>query len=164
MDEVLHALEDIIDAGRPPQPGEATHAAKRMLLDSVGCALGGYRQQVPAVIRQVSRRRVKPGGTRAFGIAERLQPDAAAFANSVMIRFLDFNDTHGAAVGVGHPSDYIPAAMARLGERELSGELVLRAILVGYEVFCWLTDATRLGVEQIDHVLNGAAASVPSSP
>ena len=163
MDEVLHALEDIIDAGRPPQPGEATHAAKRMLLDSVGCALGGYRQQVPAVIRQVSRRRVKPGGTRAFGIAERLQPDAAAFANSVMIRFLDFNDTHGAAVGVGHPSDYIPAAMARLGERELPGELVLRAILVGYEVFCWLTDATRLGVEQIDHVLNGAAASAAAA-
>ncbi len=41
MDEVLRALEDIIDAGRSPQPDEATHAAKRMLLDSVGCALGG---------------------------------------------------------------------------------------------------------------------------
>jgi 2-methylcitrate dehydratase len=163
MDEVLHALEDIIDQGRGPQPGEALHAAKRMLLDSVGCALGGYRERTPAIIRQVSRRRVKPGGTRAFGMEESLHPDAAAFANSVMIRFLDFNDTHNAAVGVGHPSDYIPAALARLGDQEIPGDLILRAVLVGYEVFCRLTDATRLGVEQIDHVLNGAAASAAAA-
>jgi len=163
MDEVVRALEDIIDQGRSPQPGAALHAAKRMLLDSVGCALGGYRERVPAIIRQVSRRRVEPGGTRVFGMAERLHPDTAAFANSVMIRFLDYNDTHGAAAGVGHPSDYIPAALARLGDQEIAGELSLRAVLVGYEVFCRLTDATRLGVEQIDHVLNGAVASAAAA-
>jgi 2-methylcitrate dehydratase len=163
MDEVLRALADIVAAGRSPQPAETTHAAKRMLLDSVGCVLGGYRERVPAIVRQVSRRRVKPGGTRAFGIAETLHPDAAAFANSVMIRFLDYNDTHGAAVGVGHPSDYIPAALARLGEQEISGEVALRAILVGYEVFCRLAEATRLGVERIDHVLNGAVASAAAA-
>jgi len=163
MDEVMRAVEDIIDQGRSPRPGEALHAAKRMLLDSVGCALGGYRERVPAIVRQVSGRRVKPGGTRAFGMEERLHPDAAAFANSVMIRFLDYNDAHGAAVGVGHPSDYIPAAMARLGDKEIPGELILRAVLVGYEVFCRLTDATRLGVERIDHVLNGAVASAAAA-
>jgi 2-methylcitrate dehydratase len=163
VDEVLRALADIVDAGRAPQPAASVHSAKRMLLDSVGCVLGGYREQVPAIVRQVSRRRVKPGGSRAFGIGERLHPDAAAFANSVMIRFLDYNDTHGADVSVGHPSDYIPAAMALLGERETPGELILRAILVGYEVFCRLTDATRLGVERIDHVLNGAVASAAAA-
>ncbi|MGH3252008.1 MAG: MmgE/PrpD family protein [Trebonia sp.] len=163
MDEVLHALEDIIDQGRGPQPGDTAHAAKRMLLDSVGCALGGYRERVPAIVRQVSGRRVKPGGTRAFGLAERLHPDAAAFANSVMIRFLDYNDAHGAEAGVGHPSDYLPAALARLGDQEIPGDLILRAAGVGYEVFCRLTDATRLGVERIDHVVNGAVASAAAA-
>lgn len=163
MDEVLRALEDIVDAGRSPQPPDAVRAAKRMLLDSVGCVLGGYRERVPVTVRQVSRRRVKPGGTRVFGITETLHPDAAAFANSVMIRFLDYNDTHGAAVGVGHPSDYIPAALIRLDEREIPGDLVLRAILVGYEVFCRLAEATQLGVERIDHVLNGAVASAAAA-
>jgi 2-methylcitrate dehydratase len=162
-DEVLGALEDIVDAGRCAQPQDAVHAAKRMLLDSVGCVLGGYREPVPAIVRRVSRQRVKPDGTRAFGIAEGLHPDAAAFANSVMIRFLDYNDTHGAVAGVGHPSDYIPAAMARLGEQEITGALALRAILVGYEVFCRLAEATRLGVERIDHVLNGAVASAAAA-
>ena len=163
MDEVLRALEEIVEQGRSAQPDAAVHAAKRMLVDSAGCALGSYRERVPATIRQVSRGRVKPGGARAFGMEERLHPDAAAFANSVMIRFLDYNDTHGADVSVGHPSDYIPAALAHLGDREVTGELALRAILAGYEVFCRMTDAARLGVERIDHVLNGALASAAAA-
>ncbi len=163
MDEVLSALVDIVEAGRATPPGDALHAAKRMLLDSVGCALGSYREQVPTIIRRISGRRPAPSGARVFGRDGRLQPDAAVFANSVMIRFLDYNDTYGSTVGVGHPSDYIPAAMAPFGEQEIPGELILRGILVGYEVFCRLTDATRLGVEQIDHVLNGAVASAAAA-
>ena len=163
MDEVLSALVDIVESGRATQPDDALHAAKRMLLDSIGCALGSYREQVPTIIRSISGRRAKPSGARVFGSDGRLHPDAAVFANSVMIRFLDYNDTYGSTVGVGHPSDYIPAAMAQLGEEEIPGELILRSILVGYEVFCRLTDATRLGVEQIDHVLNGAVASAAAA-
>jgi 2-methylcitrate dehydratase len=163
MDEVLSALVDIVEAGRVAQPDDALHAAKRMLVDSIGCALGSYREQVPVIARRISARRDKPSGARAFGIARPLHPDAAVFANSVMIRFLDYNDTYGSTAGVGHPSDYIPAAMAQLGEEEIPGDLILRSILVGYEVFCRLTDATRLGVEQIDHVLNGAVASAATA-
>ncbi len=163
MDEVLSALMEIVAAGRAAQPDGAMHAAKRMLLDSVGCALGSYREQVPAIARRVSGRRTKMTGARAFGIDGRLQPDAAAFSNSVMIRFLDYNDSYGSTAGIGHPSDYIPAAMAPLDGQEIPGELILRGILTGYEVFCRLLDATRLGVEQIDHVLNGAVASAAAA-
>ena len=163
MDEVLSALADIVEEGRRAQPGDALHAAKRMLLDSVGCALGSYRERVPAIIRQVSGLRTKSSGVRIFGSENRLHPDAAVFANSVMIRFLDYNDAFGSTGGVGHPSDYIPAAMAHFGADEISGELVLHGILVGYEVFCRLTDATGLGVERIDHVLNGAVASAAAA-
>lgn len=163
MDKVLSALVDIVEAGRAAQPDDALHAAKRMLLDSVGCALGSYRGQVPTIARLVSGRRQKASGARVFGMDSRLQPDAAAFANSVMIRFLDYNDSYGSTVGIGHPSDYIPAALAHLGAKEMPGERILRGILAGYEVFCRLTDATRLGVDQIDHVLNGAVASAAAA-
>lgn len=163
MDEVLSALTEIVAAGRSAQPDGSMHAAKRMLLDSVGCALGGYRERVPAIARRVSGRRPKASGARAFGVDGRLQPDAAAFANSVMIRFLDYNDSYGSTAGIGHPSDYIPAAMAPLDGREIPGELMLRGILTGYEVFCRLLDATRLGVERIDHVVNGAVASAAAA-
>jgi 2-methylcitrate dehydratase len=163
MDDILDALVDIAQAGRAPQPDDALHGAKRMLLDSIGCALGSYRERVPTIIRHVAGQRPKPSGARVFGGESRLHPDAAVFANSVMIRFLDYNDSYGSSVGIGHPSDYIPAAMAQFGADEIPGELVLRGILVGYEVFCRLTDVTRLGVEQIDHVLNGAVASAAAA-
>lgn len=163
MDEVLSALTEIVVAGRGRQPDEAMHAAKRMLLDSIGCALGSYRERVPSIVRQVAARRPKPGGVRVFGTGGRLQPEAAVFANGVMIRFLDYNDSYGSTVGIGHPSDYIPAAMAHIGDVEIPGETVLRATLVGYEVFARATDATRLGVEQLDHVVNGTLAAAAAA-
>lgn len=159
MDRTLSAISDVVEAGRSEQPDATLHAAKRMLLDSLGCALGGYHEQVPGIIREVAGRRAASPGNPVFGTTSLVAPDVAAFANSVMIRFLDYNDTYGSTGGVGHPSDYIPAALVRLGDNAISGEQVLRSILVGYEVFCRLTDATQLGVEQIDHVLNGAVAS-----
>ena len=42
----------------------------------------------------------------------------AAFANAVMVRYLDYNDTY-ISTGSGHPSDMIPALLA-LGETRLT--------------------------------------------
>lgn len=163
MDQVISSLSEIVEAGREAQPDEAIHAAKRMLVDSIGCALGSYEERVPNIIRQVAARRVASPGSPVFGSRVRVQPDMAVFANSTMIRFLDYNDSYGSTVGIGHPSDYIPAALVRLSDSEIAGELALRAILVDYEVFCRLTDATRLGVEKLDHVINGAVASAAAA-
>jgi 2-methylcitrate dehydratase len=163
MDQVISSLSEIVEAGREAQPDEAIHAAKRMLVDSIGCALGSYEERVPTIIRDIAARRSASSGSPVFGSEVRVQPDSAAFANSAMIRFLDYNDSYGSTVGIGHPSDYIPAALARLGDHEITGELALRAILVDYEVFCRLTDATRLGVEKLDHVVNGAVASAAAA-
>jgi 2-methylcitrate dehydratase len=159
VDQVLNTLCEIVEAGRDSQSPEATHAAKRMLLDSIGCALGSYAERVPTIVREVVGRRSAAMGSPVFGSSMRVHADAAAFANSVMIRFLDYNDTYGSTAGVGHPSDYIPAALVQLGEDRITGSTALRSILVGYEVFCRLTGATRLGVEKLDHVINGAVAS-----
>ena len=45
---------------------------------------------------------------RILGAKDNSSPDMAGFANSVMVRYLDYND-----IGVGgHPSDSIPGALA----------------------------------------------------
>jgi 2-methylcitrate dehydratase len=163
MDEVLSGLVEIVEAGRGKPTEESLHAAKRMLVDSIGCALGSYREAVPRIVREVTARRPKTGGVRVFGTDRRLQPDAAVFANGVMIRFLDYNDSYGSTVGIGHPSDYIPAAMAHLDDPEIPGATVLRAILVGYEIFARATDATGLGVERLDHVVSGTLAAAAAA-
>lgn len=163
MDKVLDVLTQVVAEARRQQPDEAVHAATRMLVDSVGCALGGYREQAPTIIRDVVAGRASANGGGVLGTDLRAPAELAAFANSVMIRFLDFNDSYGSTMGIGHPSDYIPAALASLDGSAVSGERAIRGILVAYEVFCRLTDATRLGVEKIDHVVNGAVASAAAA-
>lgn len=160
MDRILENIVALTTAPRTDDlTSPARHAAKRMLLDALGCAFGGYREDVPRVARELASRRAQETGARILGSQQRVSPDMAAFANGVAVRYLDFNDTYGSTVGVGHPSDYIPAILAAAELRDAAGATVLDAITVSYEVFCRLTDVTRLGVEHWDHVVNGAVAS-----
>src|SRR5438067_12744486 len=82
----------------------AVHEAKRHLIDSFGCAMGGYTSE-PAVIAR--RMAAGSGGKQTatiLGEGTPASPEAAAFANSCMVRFLDANDSYN-SVGSGHPSD-----------------------------------------------------------
>lgn len=163
-DRVLDELSRVVEAARGHrQPPEVEHAAKRMIMDSVGCALGAFREQVPGIARAAAAARPQPGGCSVLGTRISTTPEMAAFANGVMIRYLDYNDAYGSAGGIGHPSDYIPAAMAAAERAGACGADLLAAVSVGYEVFCRLTDATRLGVETWDHVVNGAVASAAAA-
>src|SRR6266446_4802051 len=61
-------------------------------------------------------------------------PEAAAFANAAMIRFLDANDTY-ISRGSGHPSDMLGAILAAAELVGASGGDFLLATVLGYEVF-----------------------------
>src|SRR5262249_8443679 len=74
--------------------------------------------------------RMSPAGPlkcTVFGYGITSTPELAAFANSCMVRLVDFNDTP-------HHSNLIPAALA-LGEAlHSTGSQVMAAVAVGYEV------------------------------
>ena len=81
--------------------------------------------------RRRSRGAVVPGrlsrSARSSDTGSRTTPELAAFANSCMVRLVDFNDTP-------HNSNLIPAALA-IGEAlHSTGSQVMAAIAVGYEV------------------------------
>jgi 2-methylcitrate dehydratase len=62
-----------------------------------------------------------------------VSPDLAAFANAVMVRTYDWNDGMQAKGG-GHPSDMIPAMIA-VGETiHATGEQLIEAIVLAYEL------------------------------
>ena len=162
MDSVLRRIVDLVhDPAQPDQ--QARTAATRMLLDAVGCALGGYRHSAPAIARSLAAQRPDPNGAHVLGLPQRVDPEIATFANGAMIRFLDLNDAYGSTVGIGHPSDYIAAVLAGADMTAANGKTTLDAIVLSYEVFCRLTDLTRLGVERWDHVINGSVASAASA-
>jgi 2-methylcitrate dehydratase len=143
-------------------PDDIVRIAKRTILDTFGCAFGGYTAGPSQIaIKLASDVNAKRGATvLCNGI--KTSPDLAAFANGVMIRYLDFNDafvslTHGA----GHPSDTIAALLAAAEMTERSGRDLITATVLSYEIFCKIADTFDYLGSGVDHsTITGFAAIV----
>lgn len=126
-------------------PAAVVHAARQRLVDTVGCALGGYRGE-PVVLARRLATPVAPGpdGPPAgwqLGLPEPdLPADQAAFLNTSALRYLDLNDWFPG----GHPSDCLGAHLALAGVSGMTGQRMLTAMVVSYEVFLRLTSASGL--------------------
>jgi len=70
-------------------------------------------------------------------------PDFASFYNTLLIRYLDFNDTYLGKEPL-HPSDLIGGLLAVGSIFDVSGEDLLKSIVVGYEIGIRLCDSTSL--------------------
>jgi 2-methylcitrate dehydratase len=121
----------------------AVHEGKRHLIDSLGCAMGGSRSEPAEIARRVAPAWSGTPSARILGEGRSTTAEAAAFANSVMIRFLDANDTY-ITTGSGHPSDMLGALLAAAESRDASGRDLLLATVAGYEVFGALADQVPL--------------------
>lgn len=112
----------------------ARAALSRHFIDAVGCAVAGRDGAPAAIARRLARSSPNPAGASVIGVAQPVQPEIAAFANSCLIRYLDFNDTF-VAKSSAHLSDMMPAVFAAGELVEASGSEVLHGFQVAYEVF-----------------------------
>ncbi len=134
---------------------EVVHEVKRRLIDTLGCALGGWRSQPAKIARKIASRPHLEQGATLLGTSLQTTPDLAAFANGTAIRYLDFNDTY-LSREPAHPSDNISTALAAAELSQLGGKKLIEAILIGYETQCRLCDAAALRPRGWDHVTYGA--------
>src|SRR5215475_2809790 len=81
---------------------------------------------------------------RLLGTRHASAPDMAGFANGVMVRYLDCNDSYFSPGG-GHPSDMIHAALAFADPLGCDGRAVITATVLAYEVFSRLSDQVVVG-------------------
>jgi 2-methylcitrate dehydratase len=144
----------------------AQHAATVRLIDTLGCAAGGLTSPPAALVAQIaSAQCVGPGGpgARLLGDGRRVTVEMAAFANGVMARYLDYNDTYTGAA-TGHPSDMIPALLAVAESTGASGAQLLVAIVAGYEAFGAVGKTVRIRARGWDQgVLVGLGAAAGSA-
>ena len=85
--------------------------------------------------------------------------ESAAFVNTTMIRNLDFNDEYPG----GHPSDCLGAFLAIAEAANADGKKLIESLVIAYELFIRLSDATGLrykGWDQGFAVGIGVAAGV----
>jgi 2-methylcitrate dehydratase len=122
---------------------EAVHQVKRTLIDTLGCAAGAFDGEPAGVARRMASRAQGDPPARVLGAGQRTSMELAAFTNTVLVRYLDCNDTY-AARGTGHPSDMIPGVLAVADGHKADGRAVIPAITVAYEVFCRLADQVPL--------------------
>jgi 2-methylcitrate dehydratase len=121
-------------------PQEVICRTKHIVMDTVGCALGGA-QSPPAKIARAAASEITSAIPSTVLISgQKTSPDLAAFANGVMIRYLDFNDTY-AGSPTCHPSDLLAPVLAVVDARNGNGKDVILGTVLGYEVLCGLIDA-----------------------
>jgi 2-methylcitrate dehydratase len=126
---------------------EAIREAKRYLLDSLGCALGGFQQHDVHIALQVFRENGGQGPATVIGTGAWTDPVSASFLNALMVRVMDYNDIYWKQ-DPSHPSDIIPAAIA-CGERaDGSGKDLVVGIVLGHEFEMRLCEAAFPGIRE----------------
>ncbi len=123
----------------------ARDMARRLFLDTLGCAIGA--REHPAVHQAATVARVLGGGPVALGLGSgtRAGVPAAILDSGAAIRALDLNDFYwGPGLG-GHPSDIFAVALAVAEETGATVGDMLAAIVAGYEVYTRMTDLFPAG-------------------
>jgi 2-methylcitrate dehydratase len=158
MDRIVEYLSDYSTSLRfEDLPTDVVHQAKRAMLDTLGCAIGGVASEPSKIARTLVSAVTSKQPASVLGSGQQTSMDLAAFANGVMMRYLDFNDTYWGKEA-GHPSDAIAAVLSPAEAVHGDGKTVITAIVLAYEVFCRFCDAACLRLRSFDHTTFGVIA------
>jgi len=126
---------------------DAVYQAKRFLLDSVGCALGGYQQHDVVIALEVLNEVAGRGTSTVIGTGQKVDPVSASLANALMIRCMDYNDIYWKQ-DPSHPSDIFPAAMACCERARSDGRELIVGFVLGHEFEMRLCEAAFPGIRE----------------
>ncbi|WP_313025857.1 MmgE/PrpD family protein [Pseudomonas lopnurensis] len=119
-------------------PERTLHAAKRAVLDWFAATVPGTESALTASLKAALANELGEQGVLVLGDRRRAQPRQAALLNGTASHVAEFDDIFRDALY--HPGSPIIAAALALGEAEqISGELLLKAVINGYEL------STRIG-------------------
>lgn len=134
---------------------DAIQELKIRLLDGLACAIGALEgKPIKAIKKQIEEFGGNPLITLIGG--GKTAPDRAAFYNSALVRYLDFNDSYLAKKETCHPSDNIGSMLAATEYAKGSGKDFLTALAIAYQVQCRLSDVAPVRDKGFDHTVQGA--------
>jgi len=137
---LAHALCDVAPCA---VDADIVHAVERIVLDTLGCAIGAV-DSPPAVAARAWARMI--GGAppaHVIGTRETSSVLGAALVNCTMARHLDMNDCDWAR-DPAHPSDSIGACLAVAEVAGASALDFIRSVLIAYEVQMRTTEFTKV--------------------
>ena len=143
-------------------PLQAVHRGKALLIDTLGCAVGGYNSGPAEIARRIAVSvHLCDNPATILGSRTQSSPDLATFANGVAIRYLDFNDGYiaGGDRGGGHPSDNFASLLACADAIHANAKDLIVAAVLAYEVFCRLSDCFSPASRGFDQAVTAAISS-----
>ena len=115
-------------------PEEVVKRAKYLILDSIGCALGGTQVELGKDYLKLAEAWGTGSESTLIAKGTIVSCMNAAFANTQLANVLDFDDTYD-LYSPGHPGNALVHTAIAFGEAVgASGEEVLTAVILGYEV------------------------------
>ncbi len=122
-------------------PKSTIRAVKRLVLDTLGCALGGIGAEPVALLRGVAPD-AAPGspGATCIGDGRRVTAEGAVIVNGALVRYLDFMDVYWSR-DICHPAENITVALACVEEVKGGGDRFIEAVVAGYEAQIRLCDS-----------------------
>ena len=125
-------------------PDDVLVAAKRALIDTLGCAIGAWDDECVRPVRRVVEAWGARGNAQIF-VGGRTTPALAALANGTMAHAMDYDDAH--QMGAGHVSCPCgTAALALAGHLNSSEKDTLAAFITGFEVMARIGGGGPAGV------------------
>ena len=122
-------------------PPDVIARAKRVLLDTLGCALGALTAEPVQMAQQVVAMQGGNPQATILGSDRKVACDQAAFLNGMALRYLDYND-YVALGRPNHASINVAPALAVAEMQGATGQDLLLGLVAGYELEVRLRDAT----------------------
>jgi 2-methylcitrate dehydratase PrpD len=122
----------VVDHKKESLPGNVIEHAKLFILDTIGCAIGGYCTEVGKQVASMAKRFQSPAESSLIGDGSTVCAEFACWANSSLANILDMDDVF---LGTAHQANCLIPTAFGIGEAEKSSGLeVLHAVVLGFEV------------------------------
>jgi 2-methylcitrate dehydratase len=157
MTEAQRLAEFITKRAYSDLSDKAREQLKIRVLDSLACAIGALGAEP---IRLIRAQTDEFGGSAHCTLigGGKSAPDRAAFYNSALVRYLDFNDSYLAKGETCHPSDNLGAVLAAVEHADGTGQDLMCALALAYQVQCRLSDVAPVRAKGFDHTTQGSYA------
>ncbi|MCO8245624.1 MULTISPECIES: MmgE/PrpD family protein [unclassified Haladaptatus] len=133
---------------------------KKRVLDSVGIAVGAMGEEPVEAVRATVEEMNDGGDCTLWGGGNASPPDATML-NTAYVRYLDYMDSFLAPGETPHPSDNIAAAIVCGEYADSTGEELIAAIAIAYEIqaeLAWNAPVRDRGWDHVTHTVISATA------
>ncbi|WP_233235369.1 MmgE/PrpD family protein [Bordetella sp. LUAb4] len=136
LQQLAAFVHEVSDEAPPPQ---VVAYAKRLILDTLGCAFGAMDSDVAHALRRYAEEAGGAPQATLIGSGVKTSVALATLVNGGLLRYLDCNDYYFGR-DPAHPSGNLAVALAMAEREGRDGKTLIAALVAAYEVHLRLAD------------------------